>query len=92
MSSSTSYGARFSAYDFFADQVKCYGPGMVNAYGSALAAADLTGDGHADLIGVSSAGAAYAYDVYNQAPIPLQSPAPSPGEQGFQAIVQRPRR
>jgi|GEM_PF-5646357 hypothetical protein len=87
MSSSASYGARLLAYDFFADQVKVYGSGVVDAYGSAVAAADLTGDGHADLIGVSSAGAAYAYDVYNQAPIPLQSPAPGPGEQGLQVIV-----
>jgi hypothetical protein len=60
---------------------------MFNAYGSAIAAGDLTGEGHPDFIGISSAGTPYACDVDNQATIPLQSPAPSPGEQGFRVIV-----
>ena len=87
MSLSVDYGSQFSAYDFFADRIKWFGPGMFNAYGSAIAAGDLTGEGHPDFIGIASAGTPYAYDVDNQATIPLQSPAPSPGEQGFQVVV-----
>ena len=82
--SSLYYGSQFSAYDFFADRVKWYGPGFIDAYGGAVAAADLNGDGHADFIGISSASAIYLNDVYNQAIIPL---SPPPYGTGLQVIV-----
>jgi len=84
--SSVYYGTQFSAYDFFADRVKWYGPGFVNEYGSAIAAADLNGDGHADFIGMSSYSTVYANDIYNQA-ILFDSPTPNPRQQGAQVIV-----
>jgi hypothetical protein len=62
------YSGLFAVYDFFGATTE-WSSGVVQSQASSLDVthADFTGDGRADLVGLTSAGVVYIYDVYQQA-------------------------
>jgi hypothetical protein len=67
VASNTSYDGIFRAYDFFAGAAEWSSPVLpLSTSTRDVTQADLTGDGRADLIGMSTAGVVYAYDAWMQ--------------------------
>jgi hypothetical protein len=84
VSTSDDRDGNFAVYDVFADLSQWVGPKLGNAAGVSIVAADITGDGHDDLVGLTSLGAVQVYDVFNQT-VAWQSGAL--GESGIQVLV-----
>jgi hypothetical protein len=67
LSTAALFNGYFGAYDVFANQSEWVGPKLGDNYaGVSIVAADVTGDGHDDLVGLTSAGVVQVYDVFNR--------------------------
>jgi K319-like protein/VCBS repeat protein len=66
LSTAAYYDGYFAAYDFAADTLEWQSPQTQSESGIAVRHADVNDDGHADFIGLSSAGYVTIYDVHNQ--------------------------
>jgi hypothetical protein len=81
LSTSELYDGYFTVYDFFGETAEWTSPKLtIQHVGAAITHADLTSDGHDDLLTITSSGVVYLYDPFNESLV-WQSTTLGPGQE-----------